>query len=178
MKIPKPSSHVLHSPAAVYGVANAEPAGASKRCEVDDGVGDGVLVEVPDPRAREENRKAWECAGTNAAVPGAWAAPQAACPFARQGACRCCSASGRVGRDPTQLCPRRVAPGEGTGLAPGRPMMGKRGTGRRPGYTVARRMCAACRRHLGFALWTWSGSVFVTSHGLCRRCVLHLRATS
>ncbi len=46
------------------------------------------------------------------------------------------------------------------------------------GITLARRVCAVCHRTTGFALWTWSGRVFVTSHGFCRRCAARLEPAS
>ncbi len=43
------------------------------------------------------------------------------------------------------------------------------------GITLARRRCASCHRTTGYALWPWSGRVFVTSHGLCRGCLQRTR---
>jgi len=39
------------------------------------------------------------------------------------------------------------------------------------GITVARRVCASCQRTTGLALWRWTGRAFLTTHGLCRRCL-------
>jgi hypothetical protein len=37
--------------------------------------------------------------------------------------------------------------------------------------TLALRRCSGCGRVLGVSLWVWSGHYFVTTHGLCDRCV-------
>jgi hypothetical protein len=47
-----------------------------------------------------------------------------------------------------------------------------------PRITLARRVCAVCHRTTGFALWAWSGRIFVTSHGFCRRCVARVELAS
>ncbi len=39
------------------------------------------------------------------------------------------------------------------------------------GMTLARRRCARCERTVGYALWRWSGRLFVTTHTLCRGCL-------
>jgi hypothetical protein len=44
--------------------------------------------------------------------------------------------------------------------------------------TVAMRRCGHCQRPLGIALWSWSGRVFVTTHGLCDRCFRQLLSAS
>lgn len=41
--------------------------------------------------------------------------------------------------------------------------------------TLARKICSDCRRTMQLAVWPWSGRAFVTSHGLCRRCLHRLR---
>jgi hypothetical protein len=37
--------------------------------------------------------------------------------------------------------------------------------------TLALRRCSGCERVLGVSLWVWSGHYFVTTHGLCTRCL-------
>ncbi len=42
---------------------------------------------------------------------------------------------------------------------------------RRLARTLALRRCSRCERVLGISLWVWSGHYFVTTHGLCGRCL-------